>query len=87
MTNTGTALSSGAALASCNGEELISPDQVRDRSGRSHPPGSRAGRHWRRTAEYVALTQLQADAFITLDGELSRAVQKLVTVAPIHALS
>lgn len=38
-------------------------------------------------AEYVALTELQADALITLDGQLARAVQKLVTVAPIDALS
>lgn len=38
-------------------------------------------------AEYVALTQLQADALITLDGELARVVKKLVTVAPIDALS
>ena len=37
-------------------------------------------------AEYVALTQLQADALITLDGELAHAVQGLVTVAPIEAL-
>jgi predicted nucleic acid-binding protein len=38
-------------------------------------------------AEYVALTQLQADAFITLDRQLARAVQNLVTIAPIEALS
>ncbi|HTX29149.1 MAG TPA: hypothetical protein VME19_19260 [Streptosporangiaceae bacterium] len=38
-------------------------------------------------AEYVALTQLQADAFITLDRELAGAVKDLVTVAPIEALS
>jgi predicted nucleic acid-binding protein len=38
-------------------------------------------------AEYVALTQLQADAFITLDQGLARAVDDLVTVAPIEALS
>jgi len=38
-------------------------------------------------AEYVALTQLQADAFITLDGQLAHAVKDLVTVAPIEALS
>jgi predicted nucleic acid-binding protein len=37
-------------------------------------------------AEYVALTQLQADAFITLDVKLGRAVKDLVTVAPIEAL-
>jgi predicted nucleic acid-binding protein len=38
-------------------------------------------------AEYVALTQLQADAFITLDNGLARAVEGLVTVAPIEALT
>jgi predicted nucleic acid-binding protein len=38
-------------------------------------------------AEYVALTQLQADALITLDRQLADAVQDLVTVAPIEALS
>jgi predicted nucleic acid-binding protein len=37
-------------------------------------------------AEYVALTQLQADALITLDEELAAAVQGLVTVAPFQAL-
>jgi len=37
-------------------------------------------------AEYVALTQLQADALITLDEQLARAVKELVTVAPIDAL-
>src|SRR5947209_568433 len=37
-------------------------------------------------AEYVALTQLQADALITLDRQLAHAVQDLVTVAPIAAL-
>jgi predicted nucleic acid-binding protein len=37
-------------------------------------------------AEYVALTQLQADALITLDRQLAGAVKDLVTVAPIEAL-
>jgi indolepyruvate ferredoxin oxidoreductase alpha subunit len=37
-------------------------------------------------AEYVALTQLQADAFITLDNKLARAVKGLVETAPIDAL-
>jgi predicted nucleic acid-binding protein len=37
-------------------------------------------------AEYVALTQLQADAFVTLDQRLARAVEALVTVSPIEAL-
>ena len=38
-------------------------------------------------AEYVALTQLQADALITLDADLAGAVKGLVTIAPIEALS
>ena len=38
-------------------------------------------------AEYVALTQLQGDAFITLDAELAHAVKGLVPVAPIETLS
>lgn len=39
------------------------------------------------TAEYVALTRLQADALVTLDGELARAVEGLVEVAPFEALT
>jgi predicted nucleic acid-binding protein len=38
-------------------------------------------------AEYVALTRLHADAFITADRQLARAVQELVTVVPIETLS
>jgi predicted nucleic acid-binding protein len=38
-------------------------------------------------AEYVALTQLQADAFITLDARLARTVEGLVRIAPVEALS
>ena len=38
-------------------------------------------------AEYVALTQLQADALITLDERLAGAVKGVVTVAPVEALS
>ena len=37
-------------------------------------------------AEYVALTLLQADAFVTLDEELARAVEGIVTTASIDAL-
>ncbi len=37
-------------------------------------------------AEYVALTQLQADAFVTLDGELARSVEGIVATASIDAL-
>jgi predicted nucleic acid-binding protein len=38
-------------------------------------------------AEYIALTQLQADAFITLDAELAAAVKGLVILAPFEVLS
>ena len=38
------------------------------------------------TAEYLALTRLQADAFVTLDQALARAAATVVEVAPIDAL-
>jgi predicted nucleic acid-binding protein len=38
------------------------------------------------TAEYVALTQLQADAFVTLDAELARSLDGTVPTAPVDAL-
>ena len=38
------------------------------------------------TAEYVAVAQLQADAFITLDEELARRVEGVVPLAPFEAL-
>ena len=43
---------------------------------------------WAQTynAEYIALTQLQADAFITLDKELARSVKGIVETASIDAL-
>ena len=37
-------------------------------------------------AEYVALTQLQADFFVTLDPELARRVEGIVATAPVDAL-
>jgi predicted nucleic acid-binding protein len=37
-------------------------------------------------AEYIALTQLQADAFVCLDPELTRAVSGTVAVASIDDL-
>ena len=37
-------------------------------------------------AEYVALSQLQADAFVTLDGELARQVEGIVPTATVEAL-
>jgi predicted nucleic acid-binding protein len=43
---------------------------------------------WQTTydAEFVALTQLQADAFVTSDRDLARAVSGVVETAPIDAL-
>jgi predicted nucleic acid-binding protein len=38
------------------------------------------------TAEYIALTQLQGDAFVTLDAKLARRVKGIVETAPIDAL-
>ena len=38
-------------------------------------------------AEYIALTQLQADAFVTLDNKLARKVDGIVRTATIDALS
>lgn len=38
-------------------------------------------------AEYVALTKLQADAFVTLDASLARRVAGIVRTARIDALS
>jgi predicted nucleic acid-binding protein len=37
-------------------------------------------------AEYIALTELQADAFVTLDAELARSVEGIVATASIDAL-
>jgi len=37
-------------------------------------------------AEYIALTQLQADAFVTLDAELARRVEGIVQTATIETL-
>jgi predicted nucleic acid-binding protein len=38
------------------------------------------------TAEYVALTMLQADAFVTLDAELARSLEGVVETDSIDAL-
>jgi predicted nucleic acid-binding protein len=39
------------------------------------------------TAEYIALTQLQGDAFVTLDRRLARAASRLVEVVGFEALA
>ena len=38
-------------------------------------------------AEYLALTQLQADAFVTLDAKLARRAEGIVPTATIEALT
>jgi hypothetical protein len=53
---------------------------------RGGSPTSSAGRSTYE-AEFVALTQLQADALITADSALARAVSGLVETATIDALS
>ncbi len=45
------------------------------------------GWHSTYQAEYVALTLLQADAFVTLDDELARRVEGIVTTASIDAVA
>jgi len=37
-------------------------------------------------AEFVAVAKLQADAFVTLDDDLARQVDGVVTIAPFEAL-
>ena len=37
-------------------------------------------------AEYIALTKLQGDAFVTLDAELARSVEGVVATASIDAI-
>ena len=38
-------------------------------------------------AEYLALTQLQADAYVTLDADLARSVEGVVPTATVDALT
>ena len=37
-------------------------------------------------AEYLALTQLQGDAFVTLDPDLARRAEEIVAVATVNDL-
>jgi len=48
--------------------------------------GDRLGWDTTYDAEYVALTMLQADAFVTLDANLARSVQGIVATASIDDL-
>ena len=74
---------------------IASPESDECRSGSSATACSGVARGtWRVSwagpstydAEYIALTQLQADAFVTMDAELARSVQGIVRTASIEAL-
>ena len=39
-----------------------------------------------RAAEYLAVTKLQADAFVTVDEEMARRAAGIVQLAPLMAL-
>jgi len=46
-------------------------------------------RGWKTTseAEYIAVAQLQADALVTIDGDLASKARDVVPLAPLNALS
>jgi hypothetical protein len=74
--------------------KLLAPTLLRSQALSGTPscdatPGRSGELGWPETyaAEYMALTQLQGDAFITLDRKLARAVGDLVPVAGIEALA
>ena len=48
---------------------------------------TRLGRADTYATEYLALTQLQGDAFVTLDADLARAASAVVTTATIDGLT
>jgi hypothetical protein len=73
----------GDGSATCAGCGSDCPESAFFRTSPGRSPATSGGRTYH--AEYVALTQLQADAFITL-AQLAHAVKDLVTVAPIEAL-
>ena len=54
----------------------------------SRPPEVADQLGWAETygAEHVALTLLQADAFVTLNAKLARSVEGIVEIASIDAL-
>ena len=45
--------------------------------------------HWETTfdAEYLAVTRLQADAFVTVDEAMAEKAEGLVPLAPVSALT
>ena len=48
---------------------------------------TRLGRAETYATEYLALTQLQGDAFVTLDADLARAASEVVSIATIDDLT
>jgi hypothetical protein len=80
------------------GHELLAPTLLRSQTlsalheavhqGELAPEVALDQLGWAETydAEYLALTQLQADAFVTLDNDLARRVEGVVPTATIDAL-
>jgi hypothetical protein len=63
--------------------ELLAPTLLRSQTLSAMREAVHAGEI---PAEYLALTQLQADAFVTLDAELARRAEGIVPTATIDAL-
>lgn len=59
-----------------------------DRVSRATSFGIANEQHWRTTfdAEYLAVTRLQADAFVTVDPEMAAKAEGIVPLAPLEAL-
>ncbi|GAA3892792.1 hypothetical protein GCM10022381_38120 [Leifsonia kafniensis] len=77
------------ALALLDGITTMRIRLLGDRVSRAVAWRIAAEHDWEDTAraEYVAIAQLQADAFITDDADLAHAVAGIVTLAPFEALS
>src|SRR3954463_7821747 len=78
-----------AALAALDGIATMRIRLLGDRVSRRTAWKLAERLHWDDIggAEYVAVAQLQADALVTLDPDLARAVDGIVTVAPFEALT
>lgn len=68
--------------------QLVAPNLLGDRVSRATAWRVAAQLGWDDTtnAEYVAVAQLQADAFVTLDQDLVHTVESIVPTAPFEAL-
>jgi predicted nucleic acid-binding protein len=69
-----------------DGHHMLAPALLRSQMLSLLYQAVHRGEMTKEDAEYVAMTQLEADALITLDRQLADAAKNLVTVAPIEAL-